>query len=1315
MISRGVAFKGAAFLAALVWATWFIVLLGRSSDDPAPLASAANLPAAIDAAATIPATVTLQAVELGLRRSANGVLEVPDRHPSRFQQVRRVEGAVRSFLVGPGHNVKPTSFFLRFAAELGLGSDDQMAPMPATNTVPTRTHCRSHRYQQYHRDVPVLDAFYALLACNDRVVGGLGVIASGLDVVVAPQLTPGNALDAVRTGLEREEPGFELKLVLPARLFVHAPDGVHNRDPVLVYRLLVAGATSIGTQEFLVSAHTGAIVRRRHLSRGVWNNVIASGESQYDGIVLYHAQQDSDTGVLRLLAQNPIKIETRDFNLGSQIANSVEIHPGQSNTAAGMAVERAGLSAHWAVQGAVHYFWEQHGWFGPDGAGINLRIFLRLKQIGGGGAHDFGETDAGWFGKDPYQIDEWQLIALGMGGVDGNGFEFYPLVAPEVLAHELTHAIQYYQIGASGGFADTLEAQGLSESYADIFAVLGEAYLRGSAVDYVIGNDWAKTTRRRMDNPALSVPKPHPVQYLDALWLAGPLEPKPHFWAGPHNRWFYLLAEGGPLVAAIGSDKAGAIAFFAMTQLLFPDATYFDARDAEALAGMALFGGHTQPVASVLDAYAAINIGNGYVNTLIHLPTIDAQDVEPWPVDLGWEALNAESEWEVEISTTPQFETDVIKRTSASLPAGNPPLVHLPESQRPNLHGDTHYYWRVRGHVANGEWQDWRLPVHFHTGKKTVEPLTPSSRERKAFHPWDLTFSWSGLPKATQYEIEVAEAPALPVDWQKPLLSPPAVTGTSLELDVRVDRDHAWRIRAQGPNGDFGPTFGAWTEVPFKTSLPRAELVEPLDGVPRYPWPTDLHWAAVAGADHYLLDLTDCDGVFKSANPNSPLPCAAVNPNLDYEPLKLDAGVLHFPLNVQPEWSYKNVVYWWQVRVIGPPPWFDEGGLPLEDGSWKVDGSDTLPMQLNPPLMPANLPCFDLGQDVTFQWEPVPNAVGYRLRLHEMLAPLGTQLPGTIVPEHGHEVFAQSVPASAGTSLQVPGIGAGPMSGKLHFGYYWHVEADGPDGYRGLEDTVGTPYLIENDTPSPNMLDGHHFGLNDDVVLPWKSDHTLLGGYKVSIYAGGACIDANLLLSAQIPGTSPGKSSAVLGTPLPETELFAWSVSNSFYLTGSQCYGGFMNSPCTTFLSPGPVCGNGVVEGNEECDDGNHAPGDGCSSTCKAALACGQQHADAGGIEISYADQELQLGGNKGTIWITTETYVIPDRLVFRHNDEIIAQVDCAGTDGAETLAVPINGGDSSIFVTVEPDCDNQSTNTKWAYAVSCIDDSATLPPHDSE
>ena len=56
-------------------------------------------------------------------------------------------------------------------------------------------------------------------------------------------------------------------------------------------------------------------------------------------------------------------------------------------------------------------------------------------------------------------------------------------------------------------------------------------------------------------------------------------------------------------------------------------------------------------------------------------------------------------------------------------------------------------------------------------------------------------------------------------------------------------------------------------------------------------------------------------------------------------------------------------------------------------------------------------------------------------------------------------------------------------------------------------------------------------------------------------------------------------------------------------------------SPCTAFLCD-PVdgcsfelqvgcCGNGLVEGGEFCDDGNGAPGDGCSPLCKGEIGSG--------------------------------------------------------------------------------------------------------------
>jgi cysteine-rich repeat protein len=50
---------------------------------------------------------------------------------------------------------------------------------------------------------------------------------------------------------------------------------------------------------------------------------------------------------------------------------------------------------------------------------------------------------------------------------------------------------------------------------------------------------------------------------------------------------------------------------------------------------------------------------------------------------------------------------------------------------------------------------------------------------------------------------------------------------------------------------------------------------------------------------------------------------------------------------------------------------------------------------------------------------------------------------------------------------------------------------------------------------------------------------------------------------------------------------------------GNTVSGDGCSATCTIEQAPQPVCGNGVVEGTEQCDDGNTTSGDGCSSTCK--------------------------------------------------------------------------------------------------------------------
>lgn len=68
-------------------------------------------------------------------------------------------------------------------------------------------------------------------------------------------------------------------------------------------------------------------------------------------------------------------------------------------------------------------------------------------------------------------------------------------------------------------------------------------------------------------------------------------------------------------------------------------------------------------------------------------------------------------------------------------------------------------------------------------------------------------------------------------------------------------------------------------------------------------------------------------------------------------------------------------------------------------------------------------------------------------------------------------------------------------------------------------------------------------------------------------------------------------------------ELAVWPASKIFRLNAAS---GRVN--CVA--PPEPICGNGALEANEMCDDGNSTSGDGCSATCTTEV-CGNATVDA--------------------------------------------------------------------------------------------------------
>jgi len=74
------------------------------------------------------------------------------------------------------------------------------------------------------------------------------------------------------------------------------------------------------------------------------------------------------------------------------------------------------------------------------------------------------------------------------------------------------------------------------------------------------------------------------------------------------------------------------------------------------------------------------------------------------------------------------------------------------------------------------------------------------------------------------------------------------------------------------------------------------------------------------------------------------------------------------------------------------------------------------------------------------------------------------------------------------------------------------------------------------------------------------------------------------------------------------------------------------NATFTLHVS-GPVCGNGTLEGGEQCDDNNVISGDGCSATCTIEYVCGNGTLEPG----EQCDDNNNVGGDGCSATCTTE------------------------------------------------------------------------------
>ena len=125
-----------------------------------------------------------------------------------------------------------------------------------------------------------------------------------------------------------------------------------------------------------------------------------------------------------------------------------------------------------------------------------------------------------------------------------------------------------------------------------------------------------------------------------------------------------------------------------------------------------------------------------------------------------------------------------------------------------------------------------------------------------------------------------------------------------------------------------------------------------------------------------------------------------------------------------------------------------------------------------------------------------------------------------------------------------------------------------------------------------------------------------------------------------------------------------------------------------------PVCGNGVIEGSESCDDGNSQGGDGCSATC--ALEAGPPA--VGELVFTEIMAKSVAGTPDYGEWVElhnpTKKTIVLDGLTFRYKAVLV-------TIPASTPAKTIGPGGYFVFGRSDDQVQNGGVPVGWGWGAS--------------
>jgi Zn-dependent metalloprotease len=260
----------------------------------------------------------------------------------------------------------------------------------------------------------------------------------------------------------------------------------------------------------------------------------------------------------------------------------------------GFTTVKGAVSAAYYGSKVYDYFKTAHNRDAIDGKGSTITMVVNFNQ---------NYNNAFWNG---------QLMVFG----NGDGTAFSDLAGGiDVMAHEMTHGV----VENSANLIYENQPGALNESFADVFGVLYEFYVRGGGGNWLIGEDVttpgiAGDALRNMQDPAASnvafsgQQPAHMSQYQNLPNTSQGDHGGVHINSGIPNKAFYLFATS----SGVTLDEAGRVYYRALTQYLTRNSQFVDCRLAVIQAAEDLFGGAGNPKAlAAAAAFDAVGITGG--------------------------------------------------------------------------------------------------------------------------------------------------------------------------------------------------------------------------------------------------------------------------------------------------------------------------------------------------------------------------------------------------------------------------------------------------------------------------------------------------------------------------------------------------------------------------------------------------------------------------------------------------------------------------------------------------------------------------------